>query len=101
MFKVPPGRQPEAVSLGGWERCTLEVGGGGGGQVREAGRGAGQGCRNVLAAPSWLSDSGQLPSQPRGFWWVGDPELAPGRPGATQAQAVIICTRLHRCTPTV
>ena len=40
MFKVPPGRQPEAVTLGGWERCTLEVGGGGGGQVREVGEGS-------------------------------------------------------------
>lgn len=43
--------------------------------MREEGEGAGQGCSNVLAAPSWLSDSGQLPSQPWGFWgfwWVGE-----------------------------
>lgn len=40
--------------------------------MREEGKGAGQGCSNVLAAPSWLSDSGQLPSQPWGFWWVGE-----------------------------
>ena len=75
------------------------AGDGGEGQVREEGRGAGQGCRNVLAAPSWLSDSGQLPSQPWGFWCVGDLGLAAGR--HTRIQAVIICKRFHRCTPAI